>query len=112
MKYKLAFGTGAAIGYYFGAKAGRERFEQIDRSLQRLRHHPTVEAVADRIGAAVEARVGKAKDAVATSVRSKVDSVVVTARNVLPGRTNGNADGSPNGTATIPTAANRGSACP
>ena len=118
MRYKLAFGAGFATGYYFGTKAGRERFEQINRSLQSFRHHPKVEAVADKVWAAVDVQVDKAKDAVATSVKSKVDSVVDTARSALPGRlangnapTYGTADGSPHGTATIPTAANPSSAC-
>ena len=110
MKYKLAFGAGFASGYYFGTKAGRERYQQINQSLEKFRHNPKVEAVTEKINAAVDAQVDKAKDAVTTTVKAKVESVVDTARSVLPGggspvRTTP-ADGSANGTATIPTAAN------
>ena len=110
--YKLAFGAGFATGYYFGTKAGRERFDQINRQLESLKRNPRVEAVADKISTAVDAKVDKAKDAVATTVKSTVEAAVDTARSVLPGTSRTPADGSPNGTATVPVAANpSGSAC-
>jgi hypothetical protein len=41
-----------AAGYYFGSRAGRERYEQIQRWLADARHSPPVEqgrAVLDRV---------------------------------------------------------------
>ena len=33
LRTKLAFGAAFATGYYFGAKAGRERYEQLRRAI-------------------------------------------------------------------------------
>jgi hypothetical protein len=38
MKFRTGLIVGLAVGYYFGAKAGRDRFEQIDDAIERLRH--------------------------------------------------------------------------
>lgn len=40
---KLGFLAGAALGYVMGAKAGRERYEQIRSTAQKLANHPTVQ---------------------------------------------------------------------
>jgi uncharacterized protein with von Willebrand factor type A (vWA) domain len=37
MKFRTGLLVGLAVGYYYGAKAGRERYEQIDDVLLRLR---------------------------------------------------------------------------
>lgn len=42
---KLGFFVGAALGYVMGAKAGRERYEQIRSAAQRLVNNPTVQQV-------------------------------------------------------------------
>jgi hypothetical protein len=33
IRTKVLVGTGFAVGYYFGAKAGRERYEQLRKAL-------------------------------------------------------------------------------
>lgn len=43
MKGKLAFVLGAAVGYILGARAGRERYEQIKRGAQRVWHTEPVQ---------------------------------------------------------------------
>ena len=35
MKFRAGVVVGFAVGYYFGAKAGRERYEQLRRLLDR-----------------------------------------------------------------------------
>lgn len=42
----MAFVLGAAVGYVLGARAGRERYEQIVRNYHRLAEHPTVQNAA------------------------------------------------------------------
>jgi hypothetical protein len=42
MRKLMLLGAGAA-GYVLGAKAGRERYEQISRQLQRFSSNPTVQ---------------------------------------------------------------------
>jgi hypothetical protein len=43
VKFRLGLLTGFALGYYFGAKAGRERYEQIRRFLNNAREGRTFE---------------------------------------------------------------------
>jgi len=37
---------GAAVGYVLGARAGRERYEQLTRTYRRVADHPVVQGVA------------------------------------------------------------------
>jgi hypothetical protein len=50
VKFRLGLVVGFAVGYYLGAKAGRARYEQIRRRLERLRDS----RLFDRLQAAVE----------------------------------------------------------
>jgi hypothetical protein len=43
MKFRLGLLIGLAVGYYFGAKAGRERYVQIRRFLDNAREGRTFE---------------------------------------------------------------------
>lgn len=43
MKGKLFFAAGAATGYVFGTRAGRQRYEQIRRLAQSVRANPKVQ---------------------------------------------------------------------
>jgi len=43
MKHRLTFIAGAALGYVFGTKAGRERYEQIKRASQKIADNPKVQ---------------------------------------------------------------------
>jgi len=53
--------TGFAAGYYMGAKAGRQRYEQMNRGLAKLRRSESFETAADRAKALVEDGVEKAR---------------------------------------------------
>ncbi|HEX5741306.1 MAG TPA: hypothetical protein VFY17_07105 [Pilimelia sp.] len=46
MRAKLYFTLGAAVGYVIGARAGRERYEQIALAARKLWDHPTVQEAA------------------------------------------------------------------
>jgi hypothetical protein len=48
---------GAAIGYVLGAKAGKERYEQLVRTYQRVADHPAVQGAAGVVRARVEGAV-------------------------------------------------------
>jgi hypothetical protein len=61
MMKKLMFLGAGAIGYVLGAKAGRERYEQITEQAQKLRQNPKVQ---EKVG---EART-KAQDAAGSAV--------------------------------------------
>jgi hypothetical protein len=58
MRFRAGFIVGAAIGYYYGAKAGRERYEQLDRALERVRRHPTYQQASE----VVSGRLGQVQD--------------------------------------------------
>jgi hypothetical protein len=60
----IGFLLGAATGYVLGAKAGRERYEQIVRTYHRIADHPAVQSAADT-----------AKEKVADAVRTGVKSI-------------------------------------
>ena len=47
MKFRLGIVIGFAAGYYLGAKAGRERYEQLRRSLERVAPAAKIRAVVD-----------------------------------------------------------------
>lgn len=65
MRFKIAFLTGFAAGYTLGAKAGRERYEQIRRTASRLSESPTVQSAAGVLQAQASALVDTARDKVA-----------------------------------------------
>lgn len=59
MKKLILLGAGA-VGYVLGAKAGRERYEQIAESARKLRNNPTVQ---EKVGEAQHAAKHAATDA-------------------------------------------------
>lgn len=62
MRFKLGLLVGGAIGYYYGAKAGRQRYEEIERVLDRVRAHPAYQSAAAEL-------LGRAEDAKRTAKR-------------------------------------------
>lgn len=61
MKARMMFMAGAAIGYVFGTKAGRERYEQIKRMSQQVQDNPNVQEAAGRLRAKGEEFAGAAR---------------------------------------------------
>lgn len=55
------FVLGAAVGYVLGARAGRERYEQLVRAYHRVADHPAVQSAAgvvrERVAGAVTGRL-------------------------------------------------------
>ena len=83
-----------ATGYYLGAKAGRQRYDQINRTIAKVKRSEAYEEVTEIAKAKVEEAAEKAKSAVEEGVEK--------ARTVIESRTddsNDNTnDGHPNGT--------------
>lgn len=46
MRGKLWFLGGAAVGFVLGARAGRERYDQLVAATRKLKDHPTVQEAA------------------------------------------------------------------
>jgi len=84
-KFRTGLIIGGALGYYYGAKAGRERFEQIDAVLDRVRRRPAYQRARDQLlgAASTASEVAKAKAGHAPTVdafvqRSRSESENVT----------------------------------
>jgi hypothetical protein len=48
MRFRAGLVVGAALGYVLGARAGRERYEQIKRAAGKARKHPAVAQLVDQ----------------------------------------------------------------
>lgn len=64
MKFRLGIVIGFGAGYYLGAMAGRERYEQLNRIARKIKRSDAFEEVTDKAKAAVDLGVERAKDAV------------------------------------------------
>ncbi|MBZ4318052.1 YtxH domain-containing protein [Streptomyces huiliensis] len=79
MRYRLTFLAGAATGYVLGARAGRERYEELRKGVRRIAQNPAVRNTAET--AAVNGRslagraLGKVGDRVPGSVKERVRSL-------------------------------------
>ena len=60
MRFGLVVGFGA--GYYLGAKAGHERYEDINRFLDNVKRSEAYETATQKAKAAVELGVERARD--------------------------------------------------
>ena len=66
MRFRLGLVTGFAAGYYLGSRAGRQRYDQINRTLSKLRRSEAFEQAADQVKTVVEEGVDKARSLVET----------------------------------------------
>jgi hypothetical protein len=64
MRTKFVFGVGFGLGYYLGAMAGRERYEQINRVVRKVKSSDAFHTAEEKAKAAVDLGVERAKDAV------------------------------------------------
>lgn len=65
---KLMFLGAGAVGYVLGAKAGRERYDQIATQAQKLRTNPTVQQKVDEVKDAAKEAAGTATEKVRDQV--------------------------------------------
>ena len=76
MRYRLTFVVGLAVGYVLGTRAGRERYEQLQKTAREISHNPAVRNTAET--AAQQGRVfaGKAYHTVSDKVGDRVPASV------------------------------------
>jgi len=55
MRFRAGLIVGGAVGYVLGARAGRQRYEQIANAARRLRSHPAVAQLSDQAVGLVDA---------------------------------------------------------
>lgn len=70
--------AGFAGGYYLGARAGRERFEQINAMLRRVKRSDAFETATDTAKEVVDLGVDRAKDIVDSKLGNGDDPTTVT----------------------------------
>ena len=68
MRFRLGLVIGLAAGYYLGAQAGRERYEEINRLINKVKRTEAFETASDKARAAVDLGVERAKDVVDETV--------------------------------------------
>ena len=75
MKGKILFVVGLGVGYVLGARAGRERYEQIRQAAQNVWNQPTVQEGVETVKGFALARVGDVTDTVLDGAKKLVRNV-------------------------------------
>ncbi|MER7664779.1 MULTISPECIES: YtxH domain-containing protein [unclassified Streptomyces] len=76
MRYKVTFVVGLAVGFVIGTRAGRERYEQLKKSMRQLSQNPAVRNAAESAAHNGREVAGKAFHAVSDKVGDRMpDSV-------------------------------------
>ncbi|GAA3749761.1 hypothetical protein [Salinactinospora qingdaonensis] len=50
MRHRITFAAGLAVGYVLGTRAGRNRYEQLSRTVRRIAENPRVRETAHVVG--------------------------------------------------------------
>jgi hypothetical protein len=62
MRFRLGVMVGFGVGYYLGAKAGRERYEQLNALLGKVQRSDAYQEATDKAKAVVDLGVERAKE--------------------------------------------------
>ncbi|MFF4606223.1 YtxH domain-containing protein [Streptomyces sp. NPDC001339] len=76
MRYRLTFIAGLATGYVLGARAGRERYEQLRKAAQRVAQNPAVRNSAESVALTGREVASKAYGKVSATVGDHVPGAV------------------------------------
>ncbi|MEO7836752.1 MAG: hypothetical protein ABIS21_03795 [Acidimicrobiales bacterium] len=74
MRFRMGLMIGFGTGYYLGTMAGRERYEQINHWIDKVKRTETFEVATDTARTAFDVGVEKAKDLVESSASNGDDS--------------------------------------
>ena len=106
MRYRIVFIVGLAVGYVLGTRAGRERYEQLQKMARQVRDNPSVQQAAGALQAQAATYAKSARGKLATgagAARAKVGGAI---HERVPGmRTrdaNGHASGGPDSYTSVP----------
>ena len=92
MRYRVTFLAGLAVGFVVGARAGRERYEQMKKAGRKVAENPTVQKAAQAAGQKATELTKVAKDKAATRVPKLTETAKNSATKVrgqldrIPGR--------------------------
>ncbi|MFG2328487.1 YtxH domain-containing protein [Streptomyces sp. NPDC048604] len=76
MRYKLTFVAGLALGYVFGTRAGRERYEEMKKSARDLAQNPAVRNACETAATTGRQYAGRAYHAVGEKVGDRLPASV------------------------------------
>src|SRR5215475_3820330 len=99
MRYRAAFLAGLAVGFIAGARAGRERYEQMVTAGRKVAENPTVQKATQAAGAKATELAKAAKDQAAARAPKLTETAKTNASKVrgqldrLPGRHAAHSDG-------------------
>ena len=74
MRLRLGLIVGFGAGYYLGSMAGRERYEQINRVVRKVKRSDAYDVATDKAKAVVDLGVERAKDVVEDKFKSDTGS--------------------------------------
>jgi hypothetical protein len=78
--YRVSFVTGFAAGFVLGARAGRERYEQIMRAARSVADSPAAQQAAGAVQAQAAGLAKTAKQKVTDGLQDRVPKLASTAR--------------------------------
>jgi hypothetical protein len=79
-RYRITFLSGLAVGFVLGARAGRERYEQIARLGRRVADSPAAQQAAGAVQAQAAGLAKAAKQKVTDGLQDRVPKLAGTAR--------------------------------
>ncbi|MER8234620.1 YtxH domain-containing protein [Streptomyces sp. NPDC101490] len=90
MRYKLTFVVGLGLGYVIGTRAGRERYEQLKKSVRDFTQNPAVRNAAESAAQTGRQAAGRAAHVVGDKVGDRLPSSVTVRIQALRERSAGN----------------------
>lgn len=111
MRGKILFAAGLAVGYVFGTRAGKERYEQLKNAANGFWNDPRVQQRVDQVEDFVKDKVPEVAEFVSDGAKKVVDQVTGRGATKKPGSSSAsNASKKPATSATKkPAAASTGS---
>jgi len=88
-RYRLTFLGGLAAGFVLGARAGRERYEQIKRLGRHVAESPAAQQAAGAVQAKAAGLANAARQKITDELHDRVPKVAETARGKVGGRAPG-----------------------
>jgi hypothetical protein len=86
MRYRVAFFAGLAAGFVIGARAGRERYEQLKKLARKAADSPAVQQAAGAAQAQAAGMARSARDKATSKIQERLPKLAETARNKVGGR--------------------------
>jgi alkylation response protein AidB-like acyl-CoA dehydrogenase len=89
-KYRISFLAGVATGFVLGARAGRERYDQLVKAAKTIAEHPAVQQAAGTVQAQAAGLAATAGTKISDEVRNRVTPLAKSAKDKVgehvPGR--------------------------